>query len=486
MKKMMTMTKKERKELKRLATIELCRRDFFFYCKTLYPDFFKDEYWYLKDWCDKLQRFFENGVIRDTLIINAPPRHGKSFSLQLFTSWIIGKNYLKGEYKRIVVACYNQVLSIKFSTNVKSFMNMRQGENYIVYRDIFPGCKLAYGFDKKEEWRIEGAPESTFLSITPNSSITGFGVDLLIIDDMYKSISDVYSPVYADKLDTFVFSTLTTRFENEKKTIVDMTRWHQNDICQKIIDKTPKDKISINTYKLIDKDGKMLNESLFTKEDYEQTKKTMAPDVLLANYQQEFIFREGSLYKNLKTYDKLPEKDENGNTYQYPIMCVADIADKGSDFLCCIFYTYFKNAFFVTDIIYTDKRMAETEKIVAERILKNNCMYFLGEGNNGGSTYVRNVERIYKELGGKNCTFNYFIQKFNKESRILSQVSWIENNLFFPENWHIRFTDYYVDLLNFQSDFKKNKHDDCADAITIIADCYNEATSTKPAFISDY
>ena len=485
------MTKEEKRKIKFLAKIELCRNNFWYFCQCLYSEVYKDEYKYLKEWCMALQAFFLNGEVQDVLILNAPPRHCKSFTLQLFVAWIIGINYLKGRLGiRIVAACYNQDLSIKFSTNVKNFIKARQSptQSFISFADVFPGCTIMKGKDTKEEWSIVGAPESTFLSTSPNGSSTGFGCDVLIIDDMYKSIYDLYSKSYQDSLYTFVFNTLKTRFENEKKTIVGMTRWGKEDICGKIIEKTKPEKLYMYKYKALQDDGTMLNPSILDLEEYHNISETMTPDAFLANYQQEFVSREGALYKNLKTYAKkeLPEKDENGKIYQHPVYCVADLADKGTDFLCAIFYTVFRDYIYILDVYYTDKQMAETEEEFARKLLENKCIYLLAESNNGGETYIRNVAKIYAALGGKQCQFNTYFQKLNKESRIQSQVSWIEKNVFLPEMWAVLFPKFYVDLSDFQSEFKKNKHDDCADAITILGDCYNKANIRRPAYISSY
>lgn len=484
------MTKEEKQMLKFKAKIEMCRRNFWFYCHCILPGVYKDDREYLKSWCNNLQEFYEDGEVQDSLVLNAPPRHCKSLTLQLFTSWLIGTNYLRGRKSvRIVVACYNQTLSVKFSTNVKNFINMKQQNNMrdISFSDVFPGCKIKKGFDTKEEWRIEGASESNFLTTSPGSSTTGFGCDILIIDDMYKSISELYSKVYEESLDTFVFTTLITRFENEKKTICGMTRWGKDDICGKLINSKKGKKIKVLKYKACDDNGKMLNESVLSLEEYNQIKETMAPDVFLANYQQEFISREGALYKNLKTYVRhrdLPDYDENGMMYQHPIYCVADLADKGTDWLCAIFYTIYNYNIYIVDVYFTDKQMSETEYEFAKKLLDNRCCYILGEGNNGGDTYIRNVQKIYKELGGSSCMFNTFYQRLNKESRILSQASWIEQHVFLPSDWNILYFDFYVAISDFQTDFKKNRHDDAADALTILGDCYNKIEDNF-AFLSD-
>ena len=74
------------------AKIELARREFFFYCNLKAPDFYKSDRKYLVELCNDLQSFYESDEY-DALIINEPPRHGKSRTASLLVEWILGKYY---------------------------------------------------------------------------------------------------------------------------------------------------------------------------------------------------------------------------------------------------------------------------------------------------------------------------------------------------------------------------------------------------------
>lgn len=54
------------------AKIELARREFFYYCNLMAPDFYKPDRKYLVDLCNELQDFFFSND--DILVINEPPR----------------------------------------------------------------------------------------------------------------------------------------------------------------------------------------------------------------------------------------------------------------------------------------------------------------------------------------------------------------------------------------------------------------------------
>lgn len=60
-----------KKTLIQMAKIEKARRDFWYYCKLMYPTFYKEDREYLKELCNALQDFLFND--NEYMIINAPP-----------------------------------------------------------------------------------------------------------------------------------------------------------------------------------------------------------------------------------------------------------------------------------------------------------------------------------------------------------------------------------------------------------------------------
>ena len=75
-------------EIIKQAKLELARREFFFYCHLKAPDFYKPDRKYLVDLCNSMQEFYEGDD--EVLIINLPPRMGKSRSAGLFVEWVLG------------------------------------------------------------------------------------------------------------------------------------------------------------------------------------------------------------------------------------------------------------------------------------------------------------------------------------------------------------------------------------------------------------
>ena len=94
--------------------MELARREFFFYCNAMAPDFYKPERTYLVTLCDEFQDFLESD--EEIMIVNVPPRHGKSRTAGKLVEWYLGKD----QTKKVMTGSYNEILSTMFSKNVRN------------------------------------------------------------------------------------------------------------------------------------------------------------------------------------------------------------------------------------------------------------------------------------------------------------------------------------------------------------------------------
>ncbi|MHA0858230.1 hypothetical protein [Paenibacillus sp. CMAA1364] len=100
--------------IKKYARIELANREFFSFCQAMAPDFYKSERQYLIDLCDEMQEFYESGD--DILIVNEPPRHGKSRTASMLAQWVFGQD----QSAKIMTGSYNETLSTTFSKAVRN------------------------------------------------------------------------------------------------------------------------------------------------------------------------------------------------------------------------------------------------------------------------------------------------------------------------------------------------------------------------------
>lgn len=86
-----------------------------------------------------------------------------------------------------------------------------------------------------------------------------------------------------------------------------------------------------------------------------------------------------------------------------------------------------------------------------------------------GRAWARSVERFYKQFGGTKTIFKPYTQTLNKEARILSNATNVQNNIYFPMDWNVRYRDFYDSMNEYQRQ-GKNEHDDAEDNVTSIAE----------------
>ena len=445
------------KELIKLeAKKELARRDFWYYCKLLgKKDFYNDKKEYLKDLCNQLQNFIDSN--KKILVINMPPRFGKSYTATLFVQWLLGRN----NKLKIMTGSYNETLSSTFAKQVRDMIATEQTQGVTVYRDIFPDTKIKYGEASMNKWALEGSQVANYLATSPTGTATGFGADLIVIDDLIKNSEEAYNSNVLEKHIDWFTNTMLSRTEKGFKLIIIMTRWASNDLAGFILSNYD-DVVHIN-YKAINDDGTPLDEGTLSLEDFEFKTKNMAKEIVYANYQQEPIDIKGRLYNEFKTYIDLPKEKI------VKISAYCDTADTGDDFLCNIIYADCKDSAYIIDIIYTKEAMEITEPLVAEAYKKFNVNVADIESNNGGRAFARNIERITRDKGNYKTVIKWFHQSGNKIARILSNSAWVNANIYMPIDWKNKWSEFAKDIISYQKE-GKNKHDDGPDALTGVAE----------------
>lgn len=373
--------------------------------------------------------------------------------------------------------CYNAQLSRRSSKAVRNRILQNEEKGKIVFKQVFPKVTIKDGSGSVDNWGVTGSDEDNYLATSPSAGSTGIGCDFLVLDDTIKNKYEAYHKELLRALfEDWFQDTLYSRLEGKRKIIIVMTRWSTNDMAGQLMRMFDEQG---RKYKLICKKAydaktdKMLNDKILNKLQYDLLVQTIGEDIVRANYDQEPIDIQGKLYKRFLTYN--PEDirsidNPEGQIVFTEVRARADTADKGEDYLAMTIYgvTKLKKAY-VLDIYYTQDDMETTEIEAANRLLKYNPSVFRAESNNGGRGWSRAVERRYKELGGTRTIFKPYNQTLNKEARILSESSFVQDNIYFPMDWNVRFRDAYNSMNEFQRQ-GKNEHDDIEDNITSIAE----------------
>lgn len=464
----------DRELIKLRARRELARREFFFYCNLMAPDFYKPERTYLVELCREFQEFLESD--EEVMIVNEPPRHGKSRTAGKLVEWVLGRD----KTKKIMTGSYNETLSTMFSKNVRNTIQEEKADsNRTVFSDVFPGVCIKQGDGAMNLWSLEGG-FNNYLATSPTGTATGFGADLLIIDDLIKNDKEAYNETIKESHWTWFTNTMLSRLEEGGKIIIIMTRWATNDLAGRALEyfKEQGAKIRHVCMKALQGDGTMLCEDILSRKSYEAKTRAMGKDIALANYQQEPIDIKGKLYTRFKTYIELP-CDGTGKPLFTSIRSYTDTADEGSDYLCSIVYGIYQKEAYVLDVIYTQDPMEITEGLVAKSLIEYDVSRAKIESNNGGRGFARAVGRILKEVYNSNRTrIKWFHQSENKVARILSNSTRVMDHVYYPVNWMDRWPEYYESMVKYQRE-GKNAHDDAQDATTGVVENIDKSGGMK-------
>ena len=461
------LTKKQYEEVQYQAKLELARRDFWEFCKLLAPDFYMEGRNYLKNICHELQEFYESPE-ETVMILNEPPRHGKSRTAQMFAKWVFGKN----PAEKIITGSYNEQLSTTFSRGVRNDIQERKAsKDKIVYSDIFPRTAIKRGSGAANLWTLEGQHIS-YLATSPGGTVTGFGATLMIIDDIVKNAEEALNETVLENHWTWFTNTMLSRLERGGKIIIIATRWKTKDLSGRAIEhyKSIGTPVRLITEKALQDDGTMLCDGVLDRRAYDLIVKTMGREIVEANYNQNPIDLVGRLYNiGFQTYKQLPV-DDKGQSVVEEICAYIDTADQGDDYLVSIIYGVCRGKCYVLDVYMTKEGMEITEGETAKRLYEHKVNKAYIESNNGGRGFGRSVERILREKYHWYKTYvDLFTQSRNKKARILSSATWCQNNIYFPIGWEVNYSDFYGHVMSYQKEGKA-EHDDPEDCLAGIYD----------------
>lgn len=450
--------------------IRLCQNSFWHFCKTLEPDFYQDHRWHLQLICDVLQGIYEGTLINPEtgkaykkLMMSIPPRHGKSRTLVNFSRWLFGKD----TKNKVITASYNDEMAVEFSRFTRDGIRDRKTYPHeIDYSDIFPNVTIKQGNASFHQWALEGE-FFNYKGVGLGGGITGKGCTIGICDDLVKDSATAYNPMALKKIWDWYTGTFLSRIERGGIQIMNMTRWSKNDPIGKIRQTKAFKDWYVLDLSVIDKNGNLLCPDIFDMDMYEfaSNPENFDPVIFSANYRQIPVDLKGALYKKFKIYERHKFK----NKFE-KIVCWVDTADRGNNYLSAIIFGIYQGQAYIIDIYYTQDDMDITEPELAKRLFESKCQECYVESNNGGRGFKRNVERILWETYNTRSVYMQDIaQRDNKEARILTNATNVQNNIYYPENWEQDYSDFARDLKSYQAK-GKNDVDDGPDNVTQVAE----------------
>jgi len=212
---------------------ERARRHLLNFITYTKPDY--DTNWYHEVICREIDAMIAGETTR--LILCAPPRHGKSEIVsRRFPAYLFGK-----DPDAEVIAC-------SYSSDLAGQMN-RDTQRIIDsagYKAVFPDIGLwgknirstaqSVYLRNSDVFEIVNH-KGTYRSAGVGGGIMGMGAKYVIIDDPFKNREEANSQTIREKIWEWYTSTVYTRLAPDARILIIMTRWHEDDLVGRLIEK---------------------------------------------------------------------------------------------------------------------------------------------------------------------------------------------------------------------------------------------------------
>lgn len=156
------------------------------------------------------------------LVVEMPPRHGKSELLgKYFPAWYLGTF----PERRVIYVSYGAKHARQFGLAARNIF-AEWG------RRVF-GAAISPDSSAADAWNIRDHGGG-MVTTGVGGPLTGKGADVLIIDDPIKNAAEAVSQTHRDAIWNWFHSTGLTRLEPGGAVIVNMTRWHRDDLVGRL------------------------------------------------------------------------------------------------------------------------------------------------------------------------------------------------------------------------------------------------------------
>ena len=223
----------------------------------------------------------------DRLMINMPPRHGKSeLASRRFPAMLLG---VKPELS-IISASYNMDKASEFGGEVRDIVRAAE------YRALFPHIELKEDTTAKGFWRTEQG--GYYIAAGVGTAITGRGTvgPVVLIDDPLKDRQEADSQVRRETVKSWYSSSILSRLP--RAIIVIQTRWHEDDLSGWLLEQEAKggDKWDVLTLPAINANGEALWPEFYPIHALERIKASSIPRDWHALFQQSPTPDEGDFF----------------------------------------------------------------------------------------------------------------------------------------------------------------------------------------------
>jgi predicted phage terminase large subunit-like protein len=161
------------------------------------------------------------------LMLFAPPQHGKSHIVSFHTPpfWLAHNPHLP-----VLLTSYGTSLARRNSYRAQMVFESEQYQQLYQSWGIIPDDKNW----RRHDWHLQGN-EGYIFATGLDGPMTGHGFGLGVIDDPIRNWADAQSEVIRENAFDWYNGTYITRMWELHRTILMMTRWHEDDLAARIL-----------------------------------------------------------------------------------------------------------------------------------------------------------------------------------------------------------------------------------------------------------
>lgn len=212
-----------------MRTAALRREKFYFFVRAVFEHLHTgqtlSQAQYLEAMCFEFQQVAEGRERR--LIATVPPRHLKSICASVaLAAWMLGHD----PTLKIIVASYGDDLARRHSADFRRILESPW------YQALFPNVRIDPRGNRADEIRTTAGGGRKAVSL--GGAVTGFGADVIIIDDLLKA-QDALSERRREEAREYFELTLYSRLNDKRsgRIIVIQQRLHEDDFASYILEK---------------------------------------------------------------------------------------------------------------------------------------------------------------------------------------------------------------------------------------------------------
>jgi predicted phage terminase large subunit-like protein len=285
------------------------------------------------------------------LIVTLPPRNLKSLCASVaLPAWFLGRN----PSERVVVVSYSEFLARSHANDFRLLVNNP------VYQATFPGMRLERDTDRE----IVTSKRGKRIATSIDGTLTGFGGNLIIIDDPLK-LGDAMSEAVRMRVIEWYRSTLLSRADDKTagRIVLVMQRVHQNDLAGYLQEQGGFEVLNLpaiaqrnETYQLGDgrtytrQQGELLHPDQEPAHVLIELKREMGPIAFSAQYQQSPIPPGGTIIKSkwLTPYDEIRPQAGDRTILSWDI---ALSETESGDYSACVVLLRRQEVFYVLEVM---------------------------------------------------------------------------------------------------------------------------------------